>query len=81
MNKNHWFAETLRLHEGRLLRFARRMVPAVNADEIVQECFLKLWRADHKDLQNREGPWLFSVARNLCQDWLKGEGKRALHQI
>src|SRR5437868_3462748 len=76
LNKSQWFAEILRIYEKRLLRFALTKVPKDLAHEIVQEEFLKLWREGSTRLEDREGPWLFSVCRNLCLDWLKGEGKR-----
>lgn len=77
MDKNQWFIENLRTYEKRLLRFALSRVPKDLAHEIVQEAFLKLWREGAARLEGREGPWLFRVTRNLCLDWLKGEGKRS----
>jgi RNA polymerase sigma factor (sigma-70 family) len=76
LDKSQWFAEILRIYEKRLLRFAFSKVPRDLAHEMVQECFLRLWREEPSRIQGREGPWLFSVTRNLCLDWLKGEGKR-----
>ena len=81
MNKNQWFAEILRTYEKRLLRFALSKVPKDLAHEIVQETFLRLWRESLNRIEGREGPWLFRVTRNLCLDWLKGEGKRKSSRV
>jgi len=76
LDKSQWFAEIQRVYEKRLLRFAFSKVPKDLAHEIVQEVLLKLWREGSDKIAGREGPWLFSVTRNLCIDWLKGEGTR-----
>lgn len=81
MDKSQWFAEVLRTYEKRVLRYALKKVPKDLAQEFVQESFLRLWREDFARLEGREGPWLFSVARNLCLDWLKGEGKRKTESL
>lgn len=81
LNKNQWFADILRLYEKRLLRYAFSKVPRDLAHEIVQECFLRLWREGSSRIEGREGPWLFNVTRNLCLDWIKGEGKRKTSPI
>lgn len=81
MNKDHWFAEILRVYEKPLLRFAISKVPNVVAQELTQESFLRLWKEDPIRLKEHEGPWLFHVCRNLCLDWLKSEGKRKSQRV
>lgn len=81
MDKSQWFAEILRTYEKRVLRYALKKVPKDLAHEFVQETFLRLWREDFTRLEGREGPWLFNVTRNLCLDWLKGEGKRKTQSL
>jgi len=76
LDKEQWFAETLRSFEKPLMRFAISKVPKDIAQELVQESFLRLWKEDSRRLTEHEGPWLFHVCRNLCLDWLKSEGKR-----
>ncbi len=73
MDKSQWFAQTLRTYEKNLVRFASKKVSLPLAHEMVQECFLRLWSQSQKDLQGREGPWLYTVTRNLCLDHLKRE--------
>lgn len=81
MNKDHWFAEILRVYEKPLLRFAVSKVPNAVAQELTQESFLRLWKEDPMSLKDHEGPWLFHVCRNLCLDWLKSEGKRKSQRV
>jgi RNA polymerase sigma-70 factor (ECF subfamily) len=52
--------------------FARRGVPASDVDDCVQDVFLRV----HKGLpslrdEERVGPWLFTIARNVLRDRLR----------
>lgn len=73
MDKNRWFTETIRTFETRLFRFTAKKVQRDLAADMVQETFLKLWNHYSPDLIGREGPWLFTVSRNLCLDLLRKE--------
>ena len=48
------------------------------ARDIVQEVFIRYWKADYETIQTYERPWLFRVSRNLALDTLKRE-KRYQH--
>ena len=42
------------------------------AKDIAQETFLKAYAARHRFQSHRKWtPWLFTIAANLCKDWLK----------
>lgn len=58
-------------HEGRLLRYCKRMVSDESAREVVQDSFLKLWQ--HVDTLEEEIilQWLYTVSRNRCLDILR----------
>lgn len=73
MGNSRWFNQMLQGYEKRLVRYASKKVPLAAARELVQECFLRLWREHPQDLAGREAAWLFTVTRNLCLDWLKKE--------
>jgi RNA polymerase sigma factor (sigma-70 family) len=61
-------------HEGPLLAYARRMVgDAGLAEDVVQETFLELCRADGAALGARIPEWLFTVCRNRALDHLRKE--------
>lgn len=58
----------------RLLRYAARMLgDSVEAEDIVQETMLRLWRIapDWQEGQAQPMTWAFRVAANLCTDRLR----------
>jgi RNA polymerase sigma factor (sigma-70 family) len=71
-----WVIEALTLYEGRLLRYAKWLLGDLEAArDIVQETFLRLCREDHRRLDGRVAPWLFTVCRNLAIDARKQAGR------
>jgi RNA polymerase sigma factor (sigma-70 family) len=78
VEKGQWFAAILRTYEKGLIRFASKKVSNSVAHELVQETFLKLWSQSESSLEGREGPWLYTVTRNLCLDYLKREKSLSL---
>jgi RNA polymerase sigma-70 factor (ECF subfamily) len=61
------------LHLGRIHAYAWRMLgDAGEADDVAQECFLRLWRqAATWRAEARIATWLHRVAYNLCVDRLR----------
>jgi len=50
----------------------RYLGDADEAQEISQEVFVRLWRnVKTFDLSRNFKPWIFSIAKNACLDWLK----------
>ena len=45
------------------------------AQEVVQETFLKLWKEDPRPAADRIAPWLFTVCRNEVIDVLRKESR------
>ncbi len=62
------FGELVLRHEGSLLRFLRTRVPSEGeAEELVQESFLRAWRKLALfDPSQRFTTWLFTLARHLA---------------
>jgi RNA polymerase sigma-70 factor (ECF subfamily) len=60
-------------HLGRVHGYAWRMLgDSGEADDVAQECFLRLWRqAGRWRAEARVGTWLHRVAHNLCIDRLR----------
>ena len=63
-------------HRGRLRAVAYRMLgTAAEADDAVQEAWLRLARADPSGIGNLEA-WLHTVVSRLCLDMLRGRAAR-----
>jgi RNA polymerase sigma-70 factor (ECF subfamily) len=71
-------AERLEQHRAELTAFCRRMLGASQAEDSVQETFIRAWR----NFERFEGRaplrvWLYRIARNVCLDMLDGTKRRA----
>ncbi|MDH3234929.1 MAG: RNA polymerase sigma factor [Alphaproteobacteria bacterium] len=57
-----------------IIAFAYRMLASrSDAEDVGQECFLRLWKASHKWRPDaRVRTWLHRVAHNLCIDRIRG---------
>ncbi len=60
-------------HLTRVVAFARRMLnDPMEAEDVVQEAFLKLWRiAPQWQSEARLDTWFYQVIHNLCMDRLR----------
>jgi RNA polymerase sigma factor (sigma-70 family) len=68
----HWFIEEIRRHEGSLRSYIRGAFPAVrDVDDVVQESYLRLWRARTVHPILCAKAFLFRVARNVAIDWAR----------
>lgn len=75
------FLEVLDRYQGSLLRYARRAgaATAEEAEDVVQECFLRLhraWAGADGPAVRRVGAWLFTVTHNLTMDLVRRQGRR-----
>ncbi|HWJ03853.1 MAG TPA: sigma-70 family RNA polymerase sigma factor [Verrucomicrobiae bacterium] len=74
------FAEIVRRYEKPIFALAYRMLGnREDARDIAQEAFLKAYRALATFKENsRFSPWLYSIANNLCIDFLRRKGRNNL---
>ena len=71
MSGNEWLAERFEANRAHLKAVAYRMLgSAVEADDVVQESWLRLIRADTSRVENLEG-WLTTVVARICLDMLR----------
>jgi RNA polymerase sigma-70 factor, ECF subfamily len=71
-------AERLEPHRAELTAFCQRMLGASEAEDSVQETFIRAWRG----FERFEGraplrSWLYRIARNVCLDMLEARQRRA----
>lgn len=65
-----WFKEQVSHHEKPLLRYCLALTGnKEQAQEIVQETFIKLWSEDFLKVQTHVAPWLYRVCRNSSIDY------------
>jgi RNA polymerase sigma factor (sigma-70 family) len=70
------FAGAVARHRSELHRHCARLVGAADADDALQETFLRAWRALHTH-RSAPRPWLYRIATNVCCDVLAKRGAHA----
>ncbi len=65
----------------RLFLFARKFVEEDVAKDVVQDCFLELWKKrKNTEISNSFSAWIFTVVKNRCYKHLKEESKKSESQ-
>ena len=76
MADQEWLAERFQAHRGGLRAVAYRMLGSLSeADDAVQETWLRLTRSDHGEIANLGG-WLTAVTGRVCLDMLRTRSAR-----
>src|SRR5829696_2396275 len=71
MDEHDWLADRFEIHRTHLRAVAYRMLGSLSeADDAVQEAWLRLARADTSDVENLGG-WLTTVVGRVCLDKLR----------
>jgi RNA polymerase sigma factor (sigma-70 family) len=76
MDERKWLAEQFEENRGHLRAVAYRMLGSLNeADDAVQEAWLRLNRSDANEIENLGG-WLTTVVARVCLDVLRSRASR-----
>jgi RNA polymerase sigma factor (sigma-70 family) len=76
VNQNDWLAERFEAHRTHLRAVAYRMLGSLSeADDTVQQAWLRLSRADTTGVENL-GAWLTTIVARLCLDELRSRRSR-----
>jgi DNA-directed RNA polymerase specialized sigma24 family protein len=76
MDESDWLAERFEEHRSHFRAVAYRMLGSVSeADDAVQEAWLRLSRADTSSVENLGG-WLTRVVARVCLDMLRSRKSR-----
>ena len=76
MDDNHWLAERFDENRSRLRGVAYRILgSASEAEDAVQEAWLKLSRSDTSEVENMGG-WLTTIVARVCLDMLRSRASR-----
>jgi len=66
------FAELYRVFQPKILRYLRGMIGETEAEDVVQDVFLKVSRGLKKfKAQSRVSPWIYRIATNAAIDHLR----------
>lgn len=76
MDEEEWLAEQFETHRGHLRAVAYRMLGSLSdADDAVQDTWLRLSRADTDEVENLGG-WLTTVVARVCLNMLRARKTR-----
>jgi RNA polymerase sigma factor (sigma-70 family) len=76
VGEDDWLAERFETHRPQLRAVAYRMLGSVSeADDAVQEVWIRLHRSDISDVQNFGG-WLTTIVGRICLDMLRSRTAR-----
>ena len=76
MSENNWRTERFETNRAHLGAVAYRMLGSVSeADDAVQEAWIRLNRSDTSAVENLDG-WLTTVVARVCLDILRSRGSR-----
>src|ERR687885_228990 len=71
MDQHDWLAEQFEAHRTRMRAVAYRMLGSLSeADDAVQEAWLRLSRSNSRDIENLGG-WLTTVVARVCLNALR----------
>ena len=69
-----WFAEEVQPHDASLRSYVRGAFPAVrDVEDVVQESYLRIWRARMEHPIDATKSFLFQIARHLAIDFVRRE--------
>lgn len=69
---NQWFAQEVQPHDGQLKAYLRGSFPSVrDVDDVVQESYLRVWKAKVAQPIESAKAFLFKVARHLALDLVR----------
>src|ERR671924_124228 len=76
MDEREWLLERFQAHRNHLQAVAYRMLGSLSeADDAVQECWVRISRAGTSDVQNLGG-WLTTAVARVCLDMLRTRRSR-----
>src|SRR5215471_16554831 len=76
MSERNWLSDEFERHRAKLRAIAQRMLGSpAEAEDAVQEAWLKVSRADSSEVENLGG-WLTTVVARVCLDMLRSRKLR-----
>lgn len=74
VDHTEWFKQEVHAHDGQLKSYLRGRYPSVrDVDDVVQESYLRIWKARSLHHISTAKAFLFRIARNLAIDSIRHE--------
>ncbi|MBA4136969.1 MAG: sigma-70 family RNA polymerase sigma factor [Opitutus sp.] len=71
-DRARWFVEEVHAHDSSLRAYLRGSFPTVrDVDDVVQESYVRIWKANPAEPIQSARAFLFRIARHLALDWLR----------
>ena len=67
VDDTRWFTEEVRPHEVALRTYLRNAFPSLEADDLVQESYFRLWKARARGRIVSSKAYIFAIARNTAR--------------
>jgi RNA polymerase sigma factor (sigma-70 family) len=81
-DQSQWFKSEVHAHDGQLKSYLRGKFPSVqDVDDVVQESYLKVWKARMQNPIQSAKSFLFQVARHLAIDRIRRDKVRAVEPL
>lgn len=81
-DRSQWFAEQVHTHESSLRSYLHGSFPCVrDIDDVVQESYLRVWKARAGQPIQSARAFLFKVARHVAVDLLRRRGNSPLDAV
>lgn len=79
---SRWFSDAVHPHGSQLKAYLRRAFPSVrDVDDVVQESYLRIWRAKAAQPVRCAKAFLFKIARHLALDVIRHERRSPIDAV
>lgn len=82
VEQERWFNQEVHPHDGQLKAYLRGEFPRVreNVEDVVQESYLRIWKAKTTHEITSAKAFLFRIARNLALNLIRSENRSPIGQ-
>jgi len=81
-DQTRWFAEEVQPHEASLRSYLKGSFPTVrDVDDVVQESYLRLWKARTAHPIQCARAYLFGIAQRFAVDVIRKESRTTAHNV
>lgn len=80
--RSRWFTEQVYVHDSQLKAYLHGSFPAVHdVDDVVQESYLRIWKAHARQSIRSAKAFLFQIARHVAMDLVRHQSSSPLQVV